>query len=52
MERRRKTVGGIIVMRCGQNAFTVIDGVEQKLAQIQKLCRTVPKSSRDTIGRD
>ena len=31
-----ETVGGIVVMRYGQNALTVIDGVKQKLAQIRK----------------
>ena len=29
-----ETVGGIVVMRYGQNALTVISGVKQKLAQI------------------
>ena len=37
-----ETVGGIVVMRYGQNALTVIDGVKQKLAQIQK---TLPRGS-------
>jgi Cu(I)/Ag(I) efflux system membrane protein CusA/SilA len=31
-----ETVGGIVVMRYGQNALTVIEGVKQKLAQIRK----------------
>jgi copper/silver efflux system protein len=30
-----ETVGGIVVMRFGQNALTVIDGVKKKLAQIR-----------------
>lgn len=30
-----ETVGGIVVMRFGQNALTVIDGVKSKLAQIK-----------------
>ena len=30
-----ETVGGIIVMRYGMNALTVIDGVKQKLAEIK-----------------
>ncbi|MHB8525318.1 MAG: efflux RND transporter permease subunit [Candidatus Acidiferrales bacterium] len=30
-----ETVGGIVVMRYGMNALTVINGVKQKLAQIQ-----------------
>ena len=39
-----ETVGGIVVMRYGQNALTVIDGVKQKLAQIQK---TLPRGRRN-----
>src|SRR4029077_10769748 len=35
-----ETVGGIVVMRYGQNALTVIKGIKQKLAQIQK---TLPR---------
>ncbi len=34
-----ETVGGIVVMRYEQNALTVIDGVKQKLDQIQKTMR-------------
>jgi len=33
--RRRETVGGIVVMRDGMNALTVIDGVKKKLAEIK-----------------
>ena len=29
-----ETVGGIVVMRYGQNALNVIDGVKRKLAEI------------------
>ena len=39
-----ETVGGIVVMRYGQNALTVIDGVKQKLAQIRK---TLPRGRRN-----
>ncbi|MGC3991935.1 MAG: hypothetical protein QM796_20040 [Chthoniobacteraceae bacterium] len=30
-----ETVGGIVVMRYGENALTVIDGVKEKIRQIQ-----------------
>ncbi len=44
-----ETVGGIVVMRYGQNALTVIDGVKQKLAQIQK---TLPAGVEIVSGYD
>jgi Cu(I)/Ag(I) efflux system membrane protein CusA/SilA len=44
-----ETVGGIVVMRYGQNALTVIDGVKQKLAQIQK---TLPHGVEIVAGYD
>jgi copper/silver efflux system protein len=44
-----ETVGGIVVMRYGQNALTVIDGVKQKLAQIQK---TLPSGVEIVAGYD
>ena len=44
-----ETVGGIVVMRYGQNALTVIDGVKQKLAQIQK---TLPRGVEIVAGYD
>jgi Cu(I)/Ag(I) efflux system membrane protein CusA/SilA len=44
-----ETVGGIVVMRYGQNALTVIDGVKQKLAQIQK---TLPPGVEIVAGYD
>ena len=44
-----ETVGGIVVMRYGQNALTVIDGVKQKLAQIQK---TLPAGVEIVAGYD
>jgi len=44
-----ETVGGIVVMRYGQNALTVIDGVKQKLAQIQK---TLPQGVEIVSGYD
>jgi Cu(I)/Ag(I) efflux system membrane protein CusA/SilA len=44
-----ETVGGIVVMRYGQNALTVIDGVKQQLAQIQK---TLPRGVEIVAGYD
>src|SRR5579859_3712244 len=44
-----ETVGGIVVMRYGQNALTVIDGVKRKLAQIQK---TLPRGVAIVAGYD
>jgi len=44
-----ETVGGIVVMRYGQNALTVIDGVKQKLAQIEK---TLPRGVEIVAGYD
>jgi copper/silver efflux system protein len=44
-----ETVGGIVVMRYGQNALTVIDGVKQKLAQIKK---TLPRGVEIIAGYD
>jgi len=44
-----ETVGGIVVMRYGQNALTVIDGVKRKLAQIQK---TLPAGVEIVAGYD
>ncbi|MEA2679294.1 MAG: copper/silver efflux system protein, partial [Candidatus Binataceae bacterium] len=44
-----ETVGGIVVMRYGQNALTVIDGVKQRLAQIR---RTLPAGVEIVAGYD
>ncbi len=44
-----ETVGGIVVMRYGQNALTVIDGVKQKLAQIRT---TLPPGVEIVAGYD
>ncbi len=44
-----ETVGGIVVMRYGQNALTVIDGVKQRLAQIRK---TLPAGVEIVAGYD
>ncbi len=35
LDGKGETVGGIVVMRYGENALTVIDGIKQKLAEIQ-----------------
>ena len=35
LDGKGETVGGIIVMRYGENALRVIDGVKKKLAQVQ-----------------
>jgi Cu(I)/Ag(I) efflux system membrane protein CusA/SilA len=35
LDGRGETVGGIVVMRYGENALRVIDGVKKKLAEIQ-----------------
>ena len=44
-----ETVGGIVVMRYGQNALTVIDGVKQRLTQIEK---TLPHGVEIVAGYD
>ena len=44
-----ETVGGIVVMRYGQNALTVIAGIKQKLAQIRK---TLPAGVEILAGYD
>jgi copper/silver efflux system protein len=44
-----ETVGGIVVMRYGQNALTVIDAVKRKLAEIQK---TLPQGVEIVAGYD
>ena len=35
LDGRGETVGGIVIMRYGENALTVIDGIKKKLAEIQ-----------------
>src|SRR6202050_2144714 len=44
-----ETGGGIVVMRYGQNALTVIDGVKQKLGRIKK---TLPRGVEIVAGYD
>ena len=40
LDGRGEVVGGIVIMRVGENALSVIDGVKTRLAQIQ---RTLPE---------
>ncbi len=44
-----EAVGGIVVMRYGQNALNVIDGVKRKLAQVRK---TLPAGVEIVSGYD
>ena len=44
-----ETVGGIVVMRYGQNALNVIDGVKRKLARFRK---TLPRGVEIVAGYD
>ena len=44
-----ETVAGIVVMRYGQNALTVIDGVKRKLAHLRK---TLPRGVEIVAGYD
>jgi Cu(I)/Ag(I) efflux system membrane protein CusA/SilA len=50
-----ETVGGIVVMRYGENALRVIDGVKEKLAEVQKSLppgvRVVPVYDRSDLIR-
>ena len=55
LDGRGETVGGIVVMRYGENALRVIDGVKQKLAAIQSSLpagvRVVPTYDRSDLIR-
>lgn len=44
-----ETVGGIVVMRCGENALSVINGVKAKIAALQK---TLPPGVQIVAGYD
>jgi Cu(I)/Ag(I) efflux system membrane protein CusA/SilA len=44
-----ETVGGIVVMRFGQNALTVINGIKQKIAEVQ---RSLPLGVEIVSGYD
>ncbi len=53
LDGQGETVGGIVVMRYGENALTVIDGIKQKLAEIQSSLpagvRVVPTYDRSGL---
>ncbi len=53
LDGRGETVGGIVVMRYGENALTVIDGIKKKLAEIQSSLpagvRVVPTYDRSGL---
>ena len=53
LDGRGETVGGIVVMRYGENALTVIDGIKQKLAEVQSSLpagvRVVPTYDRSGL---
>jgi Cu(I)/Ag(I) efflux system membrane protein CusA/SilA len=46
-----EVAGGVIVMRQGQNARAVIDGVRAKLEELRRACRPVSRSFRPTTVR-
>jgi Cu(I)/Ag(I) efflux system membrane protein CusA/SilA len=53
LDGKGETVGGIVVMRYGENALRVIDGVKQKLAELQASLppgvRVVPAYDRSDL---
>lgn len=53
LDGKGETVGGIVVMRSGENARAVITGVQQRIAQLQKSLPTgveiVPVYDRSTL---
>ncbi len=53
LDGKGETVGGIVIMRYGENALTVIDGIKQKLAEIAPSLpsgvRVVPTYDRSTL---
>ena len=53
LDGQGETVGGIVIMRYGENALRVIDGVKQKLAELQKSLppgvRVVPVYDRSEL---
>ena len=53
LDGRGETVGGIVVMRYGENALSVIDGIKNKLAEIQSSLpagvRVVPTYDRSGL---
>jgi copper/silver efflux system protein len=55
LDGKGETVGGIVVMRYGENALNVIDGIKQKMAEIQSSLppgvRIVPTYDRSDLIR-
>ncbi len=55
LDGRGEVVGGIVIMRYGENALTVIDGIKSKIAQIQSSLpdgvRIVPTYDRSELIR-
>jgi len=53
LDGKGETVGGIVVMRYGENALNVIDGIKEKLKEIQKSLpegvRVVPTYDRSEL---
>src|SRR3954464_2426004 len=53
LDGKGETVGGIVVMRYGENALTVIDGIKKKIAEIQSSLpegvRIVPTYDRSQL---
>lgn len=56
LDGKGETVGGIVVMRYGENALNVIDGIKQKLEEIKTSLpegvRIVPTYDRSTLIRN
>lgn len=50
LDGKGETVGGIVVMRYGENALTVIDGIKQKLKEVSPPFRLESRSCRPTTG--
>jgi copper/silver efflux system protein len=46
-----EVVGGIVVMRYGENALAVIDAVEERLAEVAASCPRASRSSPPTTAR-
>ncbi len=49
LDGRGEVTGGIVIMRYGENALDVIDGVKQRIAEIQ---RTLPEGVRIQVTYD
>src|SRR5205085_6150728 len=55
LDGKGEAVGGIVVMRCGENALTVIDGIKRKIDEIKSSLppgvRIVPTYDRSELIR-